>query len=125
MVTDEPRMRAIQATLGKRGVIKDGKGGSNMPGIEIRCGGVDSTGTPVQLQSVLPPTPGTDGAVRVWYSTETIAPVPERFYQALETLAAQKAAEKAAKKAEAEAAAANGHDSAWHPALDIGDIVRA
>jgi hypothetical protein len=119
IVHDETRMLAIQAALGRRGVIKDEKGESNLPDLEIRCGGVNSTGTAIQLQSVCPPTRGTDGAAREWAGFKTIQPVPEQFYAYLEALAA----EKAAKQAAVGTPDANGHSSAWDPSLDIGDIV--
>jgi hypothetical protein len=118
IIHDETRMLGIQAALGRSGVIKDKKGESNLPGLEIRCGGVYRTGRAIQLQSVCPPTPGTDGAAREWASFETIQPVPEQFYLTLEGLAAAKAAKQAA----AVIPVANGHSSVWDASLDICDI---
>jgi P4 family phage/plasmid primase-like protien len=53
-------------------------------GLEIRFGGFKLDGTTVkQLQSVFPPSPGTDGKPREWNRIETIANAPESLYEAL------------------------------------------
>jgi len=62
------------------------KGAYHLPGfpdLEIRPGGIKPDGTVKQLQSVFPPTVGTDGKPRQWNGVATIAPAPEGFYQAL------------------------------------------
>lgn len=38
----------------------------NLPGLELRFGGYHEDGAVKQLQSVVPPTPGTDGRARSW-----------------------------------------------------------
>jgi putative DNA primase/helicase len=53
----------------------------SLPGLELRLGGYKSNGVVKQLQSVVPPTPGTDGKPRAWNGVETVT--------ALEALAAQ------------------------------------
>ena len=62
------------------------KGAYHLPGfpdLEIRPGGIKPDGTVKQLQSVFPPTVGTDGKPRQWNGVATIAPAPEGLYQAL------------------------------------------
>jgi hypothetical protein len=76
-----------------------------MPGLELRLGGVKADGALKQLQSVVPPTPGTDGKPREWNGVLTIAEVPESFYQVLERAAA---ADHASPTSSAHGARANG-----------------
>jgi hypothetical protein len=58
------------------------------PGLEWRIGGFKEDGqTPKQVQSVIPPTRGTDGVRREWNDVQTIAELPESVYAALEALA--------------------------------------
>jgi hypothetical protein len=123
MIVHEARMLAIQAALGRRGVIKDKKGVSNLPGLEICCGGLYKTGTAIQIQSVVPPTPRTDGVPRQWHDIETLQPVPEAFYAFLEALAAAKAAQQAPQPVVASQGHAD-HDPAWDGTLDIVDAER-
>jgi hypothetical protein len=123
IVHDEARMAAIQAALGRSGVIKDKKDESNLPGLEIRCGGCYKTGTAIQIQSVCPPTPGTDGVPRQWHDIETLQAVPEAFYAFLEALAAAKAAQQAPQPVVASQGHAD-HDPAWDGTLDIVDAER-
>jgi hypothetical protein len=59
------------------------------PGLEFRLGGYTSKGAVKQLQSVVPPTIGTDGKSREWNGVETIADAPESFYASLQTVADQ------------------------------------
>jgi putative DNA primase/helicase len=61
-----------------------------LPGLEIRVGGLKADGTVKQVQSVVPPTPGTDGKPRAWISSPRrgVAPLPEAAYALLERLAA-------------------------------------
>lgn len=60
----------------------------HFPDLEIRLGGRKKDGTPKQIQSVVPPSPGTDGSPREWLvGPETLAPLPEAAYAALEAIA--------------------------------------
>jgi hypothetical protein len=63
-----------------------------LPGLEIRVGGLKADGTVKQVQSVVPPTPGTDGKPRAWTSSPRgrVAPLPEAAYLFLERLAADR-----------------------------------
>ena len=54
------------------------------PGLEIRIGGFKPDGSAKQIQSVFPPTVGTDGKPRQWNGVSTIAAAPESLYAALE-----------------------------------------
>jgi P4 family phage/plasmid primase-like protien len=63
----------------------------SLPGLELRLGGYKPDGTVKQIQSVVPPTPGTDGTPRVWNGGETIAKAPESFYATLEAAVAAEA----------------------------------
>ena len=58
------------------------------PGLEIRFGGFKPNGVVKQVQSVAPPTIGTDGKPREWNGVATIAPAPEGLYEALRAAAA-------------------------------------
>ena len=55
------------------------------PGLEIRFGGTKANGVVKQVQSVFPPTVGTDGKPRQWNGVSTIAEAPESLYEALAT----------------------------------------
>ncbi len=58
-----------------------------LPGLELRAGGTKDDGTPKQIQSVCPPTPGTDGKPREWNGVGAIAAAPEAFYATLGQIA--------------------------------------
>jgi hypothetical protein len=64
-----------------------------LPGLEIRVGGLKPDGSVKQVQSVVPPTPGTDGKPREWIRSPRggVAPLPEAAYAMLERIAASKA----------------------------------
>lgn len=97
---DPERLKAIAALLKPFEV----KGGTSpgvfhvpqLPGLELRIGGFKRDGAVKQLQSVVPPTVGTDGRPRRWTGAETVAPLPDSFYAALEAIAAPAAPETAA-----------------------------
>ena len=59
----------------------------DLPGLELRIGGFKPDGVVKQLQSVCPPTPGTDGRPRSWGRGRRLAELPETFYRALEAFA--------------------------------------
>jgi hypothetical protein len=59
----------------------------SLPDLELRLGGYKKDGVVKQLQSVVPPTPGTNGKPREWNGVEAIADAPEAFYRALEAIA--------------------------------------
>jgi hypothetical protein len=59
----------------------------SLPGLELRIGGYKPNGEVKQLQSVVPPTKGTDSTPRRWGPVEPIAEAPESFYAALERFA--------------------------------------
>jgi putative DNA primase/helicase len=54
-----------------------------LPGLELRIGGVNDQGKLKQLQTVIPPTPGTNGQPRQSNGILTLAPAPESFYHYL------------------------------------------
>ena len=61
-----------------------------LPDLEIRVGGFKPDGSVKQVQSVVPPTPGTDGKPRAWTCTPRggVGPIPKAVYAFLERLAA-------------------------------------
>ena len=61
-----------------------------LPDLEIRVGGFKADGSVKQVQSVVPPTPGTDGKPRAWTSSPRggVGPVPKAAYAFLERVAA-------------------------------------
>jgi hypothetical protein len=89
LIVDGDRMTAILARMA--GSEKKGWPGvyhlDELPGVELRIGGYHEDGTLKQLQSVCPPTPGTDGMPREWTATDVMAHAPEAFYLALEAIA--------------------------------------
>jgi hypothetical protein len=79
-------LAAAGATEGKRGQ----PGTYHLavfPGLEFRVGGYKPDGTVKQIQSIVPPTPGTDGQPRQWIDAEPIAELPDSVYATLETIA--------------------------------------
>lgn len=58
-----------------------------LPDLELRIGGYSPKGELKQLQSVIPPTPGTGGIPRIPNGETTLAPVPDSFYEFLEQIA--------------------------------------
>jgi P4 family phage/plasmid primase-like protien len=60
-----------------------------LPGLELRVGGLKPDGAVKQLQSAIPPTPGTDGRPREWNGVEQIAAAPAAFYDMLEAIISQ------------------------------------
>lgn len=78
--------------LGEAGARKGGQSGvwhlPQFPGLELRVGGTDADGSIKQLQSVCPPTLGTDGKPRAWLvSPRTkVERLPEAAYEALEAI---------------------------------------
>ncbi len=66
---------------------------ADLPGLEFRVGGYRPDGTVKSLQSVVPPTPGTDDRTREWLfpPTVSIAEFPGAGYAFLEALAERKA----------------------------------
>ena len=60
-----------------------------LPDLEIRVGGYKHDGTTVkQIQSVCPPTPGTEGKAREWNECRRISRLPEAAYAFVERLSA-------------------------------------
>jgi hypothetical protein len=97
-VADEARLqKGLIGAGAKEGTDEKGKGAwhlAELPGLEIRCGGFKADGKTVkQVQSVVPPTPGTDGNPRRWtvQPSTAVEPLPEASYAFLERLAAEKA----------------------------------
>lgn len=92
-VVDIDRLqRALIAAGAVEGKDEKGKGAWHLdefPGLEFRIGGRKPDGTAKQVQSVIPPTPGTDGKPRAWLRDPKggIAPLPEAAYASLEGLA--------------------------------------
>jgi hypothetical protein len=58
-----------------------------LPDLEFRVGGVKANGEVKQVQSVVPPTLGTDGQPRQWNAVGTIAELPDSAYATLEAIA--------------------------------------
>jgi hypothetical protein len=96
---DGGRLRAVVPRLKKYQVKDANQPGvfkiDALPGLELRLGGFWPDGTVKQLQSVVPPTAGTDGTPRVWNGVETVADAPEAFYRVLEAIAAEAAPNRA------------------------------
>src|SRR5262249_28455430 len=72
-----------------------------LPDLEIRVGGFKDDGTVKQVQSVVPPSPGTDGVPRTW-KTPPETPVAERpgaSYAFLQGVAEVNAEERAEREA--------------------------
>jgi hypothetical protein len=92
-IADGPRLlTALQAAGGKE---EKGAGKAGvwklpaLPDLEFRIGGFKSDETVKQLQSVIPPTPGTNGKPRVWTGSPSkgLADLPAAAYAFLEQLA--------------------------------------
>jgi putative DNA primase/helicase len=98
VIRDEARFRAIVSSL-KAFESKDAAQigvfhiDHALPGLELRLGGYKADGTIKQVQSVVPPTPGTDGKPRVW-NGKSLADAPEAFYRVLEAVADEVKAKK-------------------------------
>jgi hypothetical protein len=93
-IADGPRLLDLLAGAG----AEQGDGAATwhldeFPGIEWRVSGFGPGGTVKQLQSIVPPTDGTDGKPREWIVPPwvEVAPLPEAAYAALETIAERKA----------------------------------
>lgn len=88
---DGERLKAIAARLKPFQVKTANQPGvfhlPTLPDLEQRLGGWAAEGVVKQLQSVIPPTPGTDGAPRTWGPGKTLADLPESFYATLEAIA--------------------------------------
>ena len=65
---------------------------AELPDLEWRIGGYKPDGTAKQVQSVIPPTPGTDGKPRAWKNPPSVGAraLPEAAYLFLEALAESK-----------------------------------
>ena len=64
-----------------------------LPDLEIRVGGYKPDGSIKQVQSVCPPTPGTNGEPRQWLAREPISSLPDAAYAFLDSLAERAAVE--------------------------------
>jgi hypothetical protein len=86
-----------------------------LPDLEWRIGGRKPDDTVKQLQSVVPPTPGTDGKPRTWRVTPRTppAPLPESVYAYLEQIASAKRAAAGASKPAARGSTKARSDD-WH-----------
>jgi hypothetical protein len=78
-----PDLKAFEGKGLKTGVYKH----PELPDLELRLGGFKDGGIVKQVQSVVPPTPGTDGTPRRSNGVGKIVEVPEHFYTFLEGLA--------------------------------------
>lgn len=80
-----PGLKALEAKgAAGTGVYKS----PELPGLELRIGGFKPDGSVKQVQSVCPPTPGTDGVPRRWSGGDAIAPAPAGFFHTLTGLIA-------------------------------------
>ena len=84
-VVDGDRLEPLLATL-QAGRLAGTYHIEDLPGLEIRTGGHKPDGTVKQVQSVCPPSPGTDGTPRQWISTNPPAPLPDAAYTFLEAI---------------------------------------
>jgi hypothetical protein len=97
-VVDGHRLQKLLIAAGaEEGKDERGKGSwhlAELPGLELRTGGYKSNGAVKQVQSVVPPTVGTDGQPRKWRVRPTVlvADLPEAAYTFLEAIAGQKVA---------------------------------
>jgi P4 family phage/plasmid primase-like protien len=88
--------KALIGAGAEEGTDEKGKGAwhlAELTRLEIRCGGYKADGKTVkQVQSVTPPTAGTDGTPRAWtvQPSTTVQPLPEASYAFLERLAAER-----------------------------------
>lgn len=93
---DGDRMTAIVAGLKPHQVKDPSQPGvfkiDTLPGLELRFGGLKPNGVVKQVQSIVPPSLGTDGAPREWNGVDSIADAPEAFYAALESIVAKSSA---------------------------------
>ena len=95
LIADQARLEAIMPGL----KILESKGPNGtgvyksdaLPGLELRIGGFKPDGSVKQVQSVVPPTHGTDDQARVWIGPFEVALVPDAFYEALGQLASKSA----------------------------------
>jgi len=62
-----------------------------LPDLEMRIGGYHADGKIKQVQSVVPPTIGTNGQSRRWNGVEAVAELPEAAYAFLDSLAERRA----------------------------------
>ena len=96
LTCDGDRLKAIMpglAALEGKGTLGMGVYKSpELPGLELRIGGFKADGAVKQFQSVVPPTPGTDGRPRAWAGPPDVASAPESFYRSLKGLATRLAA---------------------------------
>jgi P4 family phage/plasmid primase-like protien len=89
---DGERLLEALASAGATESKELGKAGvwhlDTLPGLEFRVGGYKADGKTIkQVQSVVPPTIGTDGKPRQWDGSDTLASLPESAYVFLEGLA--------------------------------------
>jgi hypothetical protein len=95
LVIDPDRLGAVLPGLSdfevKGGPSKGVYKFPELPGLEIRLGGYkpEPDGTVKQVQSVIPPTVGTDDAPRAWSGPPRIVEAPEAFYAFLGARAAE------------------------------------
>jgi hypothetical protein len=115
---DGDRLLTLLAAAGAKEEKGIGKAGvwklAELPDLEWRIGGHKPDGTVKQVQSVIPPTPGTDGKPRVWRNppSDGAAALPEAAYLFLEALAESKRLTVESSRAASNGAAAagrNGH----------------
>lgn len=89
------RCGAVEGKGHKSGVYKI----PDLPDLEIRVGGFKEDGTVKQVQSVVPPTVGTNGKPREWVrGLDALKPLPEAAYAFLEALARRIESRAAAEK---------------------------
>lgn len=99
-IVDGDRLQRLLTAAGAE-EAKDagGKGAwhlAELPGLELRTGGRKTDGSCKQIQSVCPPSVGTDGTPRAWKVTPRTrpAPLPEAAYLFIEGIAARKSPRK-------------------------------
>ncbi len=114
---DGPRLLGLLATAG----ATEGTGNEagvyhlpELPGLELRIGGLNPEGETKQIQSVTPPTIGDNGRPREWNGVDEIAALPEAAYELLEAIAESRRMEVEAEAEKAKARPVTPHESNGH-----------
>jgi hypothetical protein len=134
-VADGARLLELLAAAGATESKEPGKAGvwhlPALPDLEIRVGGFKDDGTVKQVQSVVPPSPGTNGVPRTWTTgpETTVAELPGAAYAFLQAVAeviAEERAEREAIQGEPPLEGGNGRPSGFTmraPATTGGDQI--
>lgn len=119
LIADVARLRAIMPGLN---YLED-KGASRtgvykipeLPDLELRIGGYKPDSSVKQVQSVVPPTPGTNGVPREWSGPAFPVHAPENFYLVLEGLASKKTPEPVVERRKTDSQSVRTVNGRWTP----------